>query len=89
MCRVLYYSEFYFHVKWFCIISTGNVNTYLTESYLDDLFTFPLKISPINPAGLTCVMMLSCFLHNDDKPFQTCGRGVFIVLLLQCRKLQC
>lgn len=52
MCGVLYYSEFDFHGKWFCIITTENFHTFLAESYPDDLFTFLLKISPIYPAGL-------------------------------------
>lgn len=60
MCGVLYYSEFDFHGKQFCIITTENFHTFLTESYPDDLFTFLLKISPINPAGLTCEMTLLC-----------------------------
>lgn len=63
MCQVLYYSDFDFYGRWFCIITTGNFNTYVTESYLGDLFIFPLQINPINPVGLTCVTILSCFLH--------------------------
>jgi len=73
MSQVLYYSEFDFHGKWFCIITTGNFNTYLTESFRDDLFTFPLKISPINPAGLTCVMILSCLALMMTSHFRHAG----------------
>lgn len=60
MCGVHYYSEFDFHGKWFCIITTENFHTFLAESYPDDLFTFLLKISPVYPAGLTCEMILLC-----------------------------
>lgn len=88
MCWVLYYSEFDFHGKWLCIITTGNLNTYLTK--FSWCFVHLLLESQSHKSCRTylCDEIIMHFALMMTSHFRR-GRGVFIVLLLQCRKLQC